>query len=123
MREAREDVTRFGSSSLDAPARRQSAWSPNRPSAGAERPPVDTHSTSHESATQQKKRRPESRLGVHARTLLSEAARRGPGMRVMKSIHRRQPHFESPQLRQVMQPSIITTAAVLHLPQSCAPSG
>jgi hypothetical protein len=28
------------------------------------------------------------------------------------------PHFESPQFRQVMQPSIITTAAVLHLAQS-----
>ncbi len=36
------------------------------------------------------------------------------------SLH---PHFESPQLRQVMQPSIITTAAVLHLVQSCAPWG
>ena len=34
-----------------------------------------------------------------------------------------QPHFDSPQLRQVMQPSIITTAAVLHLEHSCAPSG
>lgn len=34
-----------------------------------------------------------------------------------------QPHFESPQLRQVMQPSIITTAAVLHFEQSCAPCG
>jgi len=34
-----------------------------------------------------------------------------------------QPHFESPQLRQVLHPSIITTAAVLHLLQSCAPSG
>jgi hypothetical protein len=33
------------------------------------------------------------------------------------------PHFESPQLRHVMQPSIITTAAVLHLLQSCAPCG
>jgi hypothetical protein len=36
---------------------------------------------------------------------------------------RPQPHFESPQLRQVMQPSIMTTAAVLQRPQSCAPSG
>jgi hypothetical protein len=35
----------------------------------------------------------------------------------------RHPHFESPQLRHVMQPSIITTAAVLHLVQSCAPWG
>lgn len=35
----------------------------------------------------------------------------------------RYPHFESPQLRQVMQPSIITTAAVEHLAHSCAPSG
>ena len=34
-----------------------------------------------------------------------------------------QPHFESPQLRQVMQPSIITTAAVLHFVHSCAPCG
>ncbi len=34
-----------------------------------------------------------------------------------------QPHFESPQLRQVMQPSIITTAAVLHFVQSWAPCG
>jgi hypothetical protein len=34
-----------------------------------------------------------------------------------------QPHFESPQLRQVMQLSIMTTAAVLHLVHSCAPSG
>lgn len=33
------------------------------------------------------------------------------------------PHFESPQFRQVMQPSIMTTAAVLHLLHSCAPSG
>ena len=35
----------------------------------------------------------------------------------------RHPHFESPQFRQVMQPSIITTAAVLHLVQSWAPCG
>src|SRR5206468_4137081 len=35
----------------------------------------------------------------------------------------RYPHLESPQLRQVMQPSIITTAAVEHLAHSCAPSG
>src|SRR5688500_6667398 len=34
-----------------------------------------------------------------------------------------QPHFESPQFRQVMQPSIITTAAVLHFAHSWAPSG
>src|SRR3569833_1787309 len=34
-----------------------------------------------------------------------------------------QPHLLSPQFRQVMQPSIITTAAVLHLGHSCAPSG
>jgi hypothetical protein len=34
-----------------------------------------------------------------------------------------QPHFESPQFRQVMQPSIMTTAAVLHLLHSWAPSG
>ena len=34
-----------------------------------------------------------------------------------------QPHFESPQFRQVMQPSIMTTAAVLHFAHNCAPSG
>ena len=34
-----------------------------------------------------------------------------------------QPHFESPQFRHVMQPSMSTTAVVLHLPHSCAPSG
>ncbi len=34
-----------------------------------------------------------------------------------------QPHFESPQDRQVLHPSIMTTAAVLHLVHSCAPSG
>ena len=34
-----------------------------------------------------------------------------------------QPHFESPQFRQVMQPSIMTTAAVLHFRHSCAPTG
>jgi hypothetical protein len=34
-----------------------------------------------------------------------------------------QPHLESPQFKQVMQPSIMITAAVLHLAQSCAPSG
>src|SRR6266700_6442934 len=33
------------------------------------------------------------------------------------------PHFESPQFKQVVHPSIITTAAVLHLAHSCAPSG
>jgi MFS family permease len=33
------------------------------------------------------------------------------------------PHFESPQFRQVLQPSIMTTAAVLHFAHSCAPSG
>jgi hypothetical protein len=33
------------------------------------------------------------------------------------------PHFESPQFRQVLHPSIITTAAVLHFAQSWAPSG
>jgi len=36
---------------------------------------------------------------------------------------RAQPHFESPQFRHVMQPSIMTTAAVLQRPHSCAPSG
>src|ERR1700678_1402435 len=33
------------------------------------------------------------------------------------------PHFESPQFKQVLQPSIMTTAAVLHFAHSCAPSG
>jgi hypothetical protein len=33
------------------------------------------------------------------------------------------PHFESPQFKQVLQPSIITTAAMLHFVHSCAPSG
>ena len=42
---------------------------------------------------------------------------------VMASIRRRQPHLESPQDRQVIQPSIITTATVLHLLHNCAPSG
>jgi hypothetical protein len=68
------------------------------------------------------KRRPEGRLGGHAQPLLSGAAGRGPGWRVRKPV-RHQPHFESPQERQVMQPSIITTAAVLHLAHSCAPWG
>ena len=69
------------------------------------------------------KRRPEGRLGGHAQPLLSGAAGRGPGWRVMKTVAAAQPHFDSPQARQVMQPSIMTTAAVLHLTQSCAPSG
>ena len=68
------------------------------------------------------KRRPEGRLGVHAQRLLSGTAGRGPGWRVMK-IRRRQPHFDSPQARQVVQPSIMTPAAVLHMMQSWAPSG
>jgi hypothetical protein len=68
------------------------------------------------------KRRPEGRLGGHAQPLSSGAAGRGPGWRVRKRF-RHQPHFESAQDRQVMQPSISTTAAVLHLAQSCAPSG
>ena len=38
-------------------------------------------------------------------------------------LKRFQPHLESPQDRQVLHPSIIITAAVLHLAQSCAPSG
>ena len=33
------------------------------------------------------------------------------------------PHFESPQLRQVMQPSIMIMALVMHLLQSCALAG
>ena len=40
-----------------------------------------------------------------------------------RRLGRRHPHFESPQFKHVMQPSISTTAAVLHLPHSCAPSG
>ena len=39
------------------------------------------------------------------------------------ALRRLKPHLESPQFRQVMQPSIMTTAAVLHLAHSCAPSG
>lgn len=53
------------------------------------------------------------------RSSFSGAAGRGPGWRVRN----RHPHLESPQDRQVMQPSIMTTAAVLHLAQSWAPSG
>ena len=68
------------------------------------------------------KRRPEGRLGGHAQLLLSGAAGRGPGWRVRKRSGGH-PHFESPQERQVMQPSIMTTAAVLHFEHSCAPSG
>ena len=34
-----------------------------------------------------------------------------------------QPHLLSPQLRQVRQPSMMTTALVLHLPHTCAPGG
>ena len=40
-----------------------------------------------------------------------------------QSKGRNQPHLESPQFRHVMQPSIMTTAAVLQRPHSCAPSG
>src|ERR1700722_9182710 len=36
---------------------------------------------------------------------------------------RNYPHLESPQFKQVLQPSIMTTAAVLHFAHSCAPSG
>ncbi len=42
---------------------------------------------------------------------------------VSRRLERRQPHLESPQDRQVLHPSIITTAAVLQIPHSCAPSG
>src|ERR1700691_6189105 len=38
----------------------------------------------------------------------------------LSAVH---PHFESPQFKQVLQPSIMTTAAVLHFAQSWAPSG
>ena len=33
------------------------------------------------------------------------------------------PHLESPQFKQVWQPSSMTTAAVLHFAHRCAPSG
>ncbi len=46
--------------------------------------------------------------------LLDEAVRR---------LGRAQPHLESPQERQVIHPSIIISATVLHFVQSCAPSG
>ncbi len=46
-----------------------------------------------------------------------------PCGRGLDSATRPQPHFESPQFRQVMQPSIMITAAVLHFAHSCAPSG
>ena len=48
----------------------------------------------------------------------------GTGLRATRRLAvPAQPHFESPQFRQVMQPSIMTTAAVLHFRQSWAPSG
>lgn len=40
-----------------------------------------------------------------------------------KSAPKVQPHLELPQFRQVAQPSICTTAWVLHLLHSCAPAG
>ena len=43
--------------------------------------------------------------------------------RTSTTLQGTQPHFESPQFRQVMQPSIMTSAAVLHFEHSCAPSG
>jgi hypothetical protein len=32
-------------------------------------------------------------------------------------------HFESPQFRHVIHPSIMTTAVMLHFPHNCAPGG
>src|SRR5581483_12229304 len=45
------------------------------------------------------------------------------GIVLPQAVRPVQPHLDSPQFRQVMQPSIITTAAVEHLAHSCAPSG
>jgi hypothetical protein len=56
--------------------------------------------------------------GAYSRDLMGSPTKGNP-----TSSTGRYPHLESPQLRQVMQPSIITTAAVEHLAQSCAPSG
>ena len=56
-------------------------------------------------------------IGLPASFAFRRPPRRSP------SPSKPQPHFESPQFRHVMQPSIMITAAVLHLPQSCAPSG
>src|SRR4029077_10288812 len=46
-----------------------------------------------------------------------------PSLVESRSLVKSYPHFESPQFKQVLQPSIITTAAVLHFEHSCAPSG
>ena len=61
---------------------------------------------------------PESALMGSKSSFLSQ-----PTTHILCGPRQSYPHFESPQLRQVMQPSIMTTAAVLHLAQSCAPSG
>src|SRR5688572_30585869 len=63
------------------------------------------------------------RGGCLARARLSRQGRDPGGEPGQGAREPPQPHFESPQFRQVMQPSIITTAAVLHLPHSWAPSG
>ena len=56
---------------------------------------------------------------LHTASLLNELFSAQPYARITNP----QPHFESAQDRQVMHPSIMITAAVLHLLQSCAPSG
>jgi hypothetical protein len=48
---------------------------------------------------------------------------RGPRDNLCRHPQLAYPHFESPQFKQVLQPSIMTTAAVLHFAHSCAPSG
>lgn len=62
------------------------------------------------------------RARTHLSPPLLVSAVRGVGL-VSQLNSLDQPHFESPQFRQVMQPSIMTTAAVLHLRHSCAPTG
>ncbi len=73
----------------------------------------------------EKKGRP---LGGAARKARASRRLRGTGLsarleRVSTGSLAHQPHFESPQFRHVRQPSISTTAAVLHFEHSCAPSG
>ncbi len=78
-----------------------------------------THAVTDYNATQSDATPAVSFPAVHPKN--EEAARRPP--RRIESGNVVQPHLESPQLRQVMQPSIMTTAAVLHLEHSCAPCG
>ena len=54
------------------------------------------------------------KVGEHFELILNE---------VWTCQNRRQPHLESPQARQVIHPSIMINATVLHLLHSCAPSG